>query len=222
MNRRAKIIATLGPASDDKSIIKELLIAGMDVARINFSHGDHQGHAQVIKNLREAAQELDHPVTILQDLSGPKIRTGMLTAGPVELVQGKELILTTEEGDTSGGLIPVNFADLALSVEVGGRILLDDGRLELVVKNIQGNHIQTEIIQGGILKSRKGINLPGAKLNIDSLTKKDLVDLEFGLSNDIDVLALSFVRSADDIERLRQEILRINPEKKKLPIIAKL
>ena len=222
MKRRAKIVATLGPASADKTTIKDLLIAGMDVARINFSHGDHQGHSLVIKNLREAARELNRPITILQDLSGPKIRTGELVSGPIQLVQGNKLILTTEEVPVVAGSVPVNFEDFPISVAVGGRILLDDGRLELVVKKITGKQVLTEVVQGGLLKSRKGINLPGAKLLLSALTEKDLIDLEFGLSNDIDVLALSFVRTADDINQLRQEILKIDPAKKKIPIIAKL
>lgn len=222
MKRRAKIIATLGPASSDKSTIKNLLIAGMDVARINFSHGDHQSHSLVIKTLRETARELNRPITILGDLSGPKIRTGELVSGPIQLVQGNQLILTTEKVSGTDELVPVNFADLPISVSVGGRILLDDGRLELVVKKIKGKQVITEVVQGGLLKSHKGINLPGAKLSIDPLTEKDLIDLEFGLSNDIDVLALSFVRSADDIKQLRDEINKIDPDKVKIPIIAKL
>ncbi len=222
MKRRAKIVATLGPASLDKSIIKNLLTAGMDVARINFSHGDHQEHSRMIKNLREAARELDRPVTILQDLSGPKIRTGELVAGPIELVQGKQLILTTDDLSTGDGSVPVNYQDFPTSVTAGGRILLDDGNLELVVKKITGNQVITEVVQGGLLKSRKGINLPGAKINLDALTEKDLLDLEFGLANDIDVLALSFVRSAADINLLREEILKLDPDRKNIPIIAKL
>jgi len=222
MKRKAKIIATLGPASADHETVKKLLTAGMDVARINFSHGDHQTHAQVIKILREVSQELKRPITILQDLSGPKIRTSVLAAGPVQLIEGNELILTTDKIPDNDELIPVNFPDLPKSVSKGGRILLDDGRLELVVKDIKGKQVITEVIQGGMLNSRKGINLPGADLKIDPLTDKDLLDLEFGLSEDVDVLALSFVRSADDIQHLRDEIERINPDKKKIPIIAKL
>ncbi len=222
MERRAKIIATLGPASQDKKTITNLLKAGMDVARINFSHGTHKEHARVIQILREAARELNRPVTILQDLSGPKIRTGEMAAGPVELIQGNDLILTTEEVPGSSEIIHVSFDQLPQSVTMGGRILLDDGRLELLVKNIKGNQVITEVIQGGQLKSHKGVNLPGANLQIRALTDKDRKDLEFGLKQDIDVLALSFVRKADDIHYLRQAIKEINPERAKIPIIAKL
>ncbi len=222
MERRAKIIATLGPASQDKKTIKNLLKAGMDVARINFSHGTHQEHAQVIQNLRDCARELNRSVTILQDLSGPKIRTGKMTDGPVELIEGNQLILTTEEILGTPEIVQVNFSDLPQSVNVDGRILLDDGRLELIVKAIKGQRVITEVIQGGPLKAHKGVNLPGANLNIQALTDKDLKDLEFGLNQDIDVIALSFVRKADDITRLREAIQAINPERSKIPIIAKL
>ena len=222
MNHRAKIIATLGPASEDKKTIISLLTAGMDVARINFSHGDHEGHAQVIQNLREAAQELNRPITILQDLSGPKIRTGKIKSGTINLVDGKNFILTSDDINGTEEIISVNYPDLALSAKVGGRILLDDGKLELLVKEINGNQVVTEIIQGGVLKPRKGVNLPGADLTIHALTEKDLADLKFGMAHDIDVLALSFVRTAGDINRLRQEIININPDQENLPIIAKL
>ncbi len=222
MERRAKIIATLGPASQDKKVIKNLLKAGMDVARINFSHGTHEEHARMIQNLRECASELNRPVTILQDLSGPKIRTGEMADGPVELVHGNELILTTDEVSGTAEIVQVNFSELPQSVNLGGRILLDDGRLELLVKEVKGSQVITEVIQGGPLKAHKGVNLPGANLRIRALTEKDQVDLEFGLSQDIDVLALSFVRSAEDITRLRDAIQTINPERSKIPIIAKL
>jgi len=222
MERRAKIIATLGPASQEKEVIQELLKAGMDVARINFSHGTHEEHSRVIHTLRECAKELNRPVTILQDLSGPKIRTGEMASAEVELIQGNELVLTSNEVPGTADLVQVNFADLPRSVRQGGRILLDDGRLELLVKAIKGDQVITEVVQGGPLKAHKGVNLPGANLSIRALTEKDLKDLAFGLSQDIDVLALSFVRSADDITRLREAIQEINPEKGRIPIIAKL
>ena len=222
MNRRAKIIATLGPASSDKNTIKKLLTAGMDVARINFSHGNHEDHAQVIGILRENARELNRSVTILQDLSGPKIRTGEFETIPVTLVEGKEYILTTEKIIGTDQKANVTYPDLPASVEVGGRILLDDGKLELAVKSVEGNNVVTEVIQGGLLKPHKGVNLPGAKLSLNALTEKDLKDLKFGLSQNVDVLALSFVRSAADIDRLREEIKKIDPDKVKIPVIAKL
>jgi pyruvate kinase len=199
-----------------------MITAGMDVARINFSHGSHSDHSKVIKIIRNTATELNRPVTILQDLSGPKIRTGDFKEAGIELIEGNELILTTDDILGSGNLVPVNFPDLPKSVAKGGRILMDDGRLELRVNAIKGNRISCEVIQGGLLKPHKGINLPGARLNLQALTEKDLLDLEFGLSQDIDVLALSFVRSAEDIKQLRKEITRIDQGRSKIPIIAKL
>jgi len=222
MNRRAKIIATLGPASRDKQIIKKLLQAGMDVARINFSHGTHEEHAQVIKHLREISRELKRPVTILQDLSGPKIRTGEMADGPVEIVEGDMLVLTTQPTAGTAARIQVNFSSLPQSVKPGGRILLDDGKLELSVKKIQGSEVFTEVVQGGPLNAHKGVNLPGADLDFSALTEKDLLDLEFGLNQGIDALALSFVRSASDIKELREAVLDLDPAQAKLPIIAKL
>lgn len=222
MKNRAKIIATIGPASQDKDIIKRLLEAGMDVARLNFSHGTHQDHALVIANLRQAAAELDRPVTILQDLSGPKIRTGEMKDGPVELIQGQELILTTRDVPGTAEIVHVNFPDLPGSVSPGGRILLDDGKLELRVKSTQDPDVVTEIIQGGILKAHKGVNLPGAHLQISSLTEKDREDLAFGLDQEVDVLALSFVRSAGDIQQLREAIQSLRPDRADIPVIAKL
>ena len=222
MQRRAKIIATLGPASKDKKTIKNLLNAGMDVARINFSHGTHDDHAQVIQTLRETAQELNQPVTILQDLSGPKIRTGEIPTGTITLLKGKEFILTTDDIQGTEEMIAVNFPELPQSVEKGSRILLDDGKLELRVRAIKGNQVITEVIQGGLLKPRKGVNLPGASLSLRTLTEKDLHDLTFGLSQEVDVLALSYVRCAEDIDRLRQAIHDINPERSRIPLIAKL
>jgi pyruvate kinase len=145
-----------------------------------------------------------------------------MAEGPVEIHQGAELVLTTAAAKGTDSRIQVNFPGLPESISPGGRILLDDGRLELEVKKIQGSDITTEIIQGGMLKAHKGVNLPGAKLDISSLTEKDLLDLEFGLEQGIDILALSFVRSAQDIKKLREAIIQIDPQKAKIPVIAKL
>jgi pyruvate kinase len=222
MQRRAKIIATIGPASEDKTTIKNLLTAGMDVARINFSHGSHKNHARVIQTLRETAQTLNRPVTILQDLSGPKIRTGELQSSPVILEKNAQLILTTDQVSGTQNLVHVNYPDLPHSVDVSGRIMLDDGKLELRVTDIKGNQVITKIVQGGELRPHKGVNLPGADLKIRTLTEKDIQDLKFGLAQDVDVLALSFVRSPEDVDRLRQKILELKPDRSRIPIIAKL
>lgn len=222
MNRRAKIVATIGPASQDDHTIQNLIRAGMNVARINFSHGTHADHAKSIAKLRKASKLLDQPITILQDLQGPKIRTGDLAAGKVMLEQGQTFTLTTDEVDGSSEKVSVDYEDLPGSVKPGGRILLDDGNLELIVKAIQGNDVVTEVILGGILKTNKGVNLPGADLTLQAFTEKDQADLEFGMEQKVDAIALSFVRSVKDISRLRQALAGISTDCCDTPIIAKL
>jgi pyruvate kinase len=222
MERRAKIVATIGPASKDESTIRQLIQAGMNVARINFSHGSHAEHAESIQRLRRASKFLDQPVTILQDLQGPKIRTGNLAKGAVELVPGERLTLTTEEVLGDEKLVPIDYAELPQSVRPGGRILLDDGHMELKVKSVTDKTIETEIVLGGTLKPNKGVNVPGANLSVQAFTQKDQEDLAFGLEHEVDMIALSFVRSAKDIARLRQEIACLSPDKINTPIIAKL
>ncbi len=222
MNRRSKIIATLGPASSDEHTIRKLLQAGMNIARLNFSHGTRENHAKVIARLRKASQELDKPLTILQDLSGPKIRTGELKSGQAELEEGQTLTITIHEITGDAQKISVTYAPLPRSVHVGGRILLDDGRLELEVTEVRQDEVETRVVVGGMLKPHKGVNLPGADLELQALTPKDKEDLKFGLEQEVDVIALSFVRSANDIRRLRQEIARLDPSQAKKPIIAKL
>lgn len=221
-DRKAKIVATLGPVTENRESIRELLEAGMDVARINFSHGDHPTHGKVIKFLREESEKMEHPITIMQDLCGPKIRTGELEVDQVELQEGQELILTPEDVPGNGQKISVNYDNLPNSVQPGGRILLDDGLLELSVKEIREHEVVTEVKVGGILKANKGVNLPGADLDMKTLTDKDIRDLEFGLGHEVDLIALSFVRSAEDIEKLRDAIIEIDEKKANLPIIAKL
>ncbi|OQY29332.1 MAG: pyruvate kinase [Anaerolineaceae bacterium 4572_5.2] len=222
MKRRAKIVATLGPASSDELTIKKLLQAGMNVARLNFSHGTREGHAKVIKRLRKASQELDMPLAILQDLSGPKIRTGEMKTVPVELKDGQPLTITTHKITGDARKISVTYSLLPQSVYVGGKILLDDGKLELEVTDINEDEVETKVVVGGLLKPHKGVNLPGADLELQTLTQKDRADLKFGLDQEVDAIALSFVRSADDIRRLRQEIARLAPSQAQKTIIAKL
>ncbi|MBN1668494.1 MAG: pyruvate kinase [Anaerolineales bacterium] len=222
MNRRAKIIATLGPASRDEATIRALIQAGMNVARINFSHGSHADHATSIERIRKIARELGHPITILQDLQGPKIRVGEIQGGQVELLAGQHLVLTSELVLGDASRVSIDYADLPESVQPGGRILLDDGNLELRVLNAGGKEVETEVVFGGFLKPNKGVNLPNANLKIPSLTEKDLEDLAFGLEMGVDAIALSFVRSAGDVAQLRAEIQRLAPQRASIPIIAKL
>jgi pyruvate kinase len=222
MNRRAKIVATIGPASHDEGTIHKLIRAGMNVARINFSHGTHEDHAISIERLRNASELLDHPITILQDLQGPKIRTGELADGQITLTPGQSLTLTTEDVEGTQELVSVDYPDLPSSARAGGRILLDDGNLELLIRSIDDHCIETEVILGGILKPHKGVNLPGASLTLQAFTEKDKADLKFGLQQGVDAIALSFVRTPKDISRLRQFFASISPDCCDTPIIAKL
>ncbi|MCD6401536.1 MAG: pyruvate kinase [Anaerolineales bacterium] len=222
MNRKSKIVATIGPASQDESIIKQLILAGMDVARINFSHGTQQDHADSINHIRQASLNLKRPITILLDLQGPKIRTGELEKGEVELKAGQPFILTTKRIVGNEEQVSVDFPGLPSSVHQGGRILLDDGHLELKILSVGKYSVKTRVVVGGFLKPHKGVNLPGATIKVPALTEKDKSDLKFGLEHGVDIIALSFVRSSKDISRLRQEINKISPSNADIPIIAKL
>ncbi|MBX3046481.1 MAG: pyruvate kinase [Anaerolineales bacterium] len=220
--RRAKIVATLGPSSQDSATLERMIAAGMSVARLNFSHGTHAEYAQLIQRVREAAEKLDAPVAILQDLQGPKIRVGDLANGSVILTRGDWITLSTI--DDSNGAIPVDFADLPRFIKKGGRILLDDGRLELRAGDVTDTTIQAEVIIGGTLKSNKGINLPGAYIDVPGLTAKDEQDLAKGLELGVDMVAISFVRTAEDVNRVRAFINQHAPapDRMDVPIIAKL
>ncbi|MBN2548212.1 MAG: pyruvate kinase [Anaerolineales bacterium] len=222
MERRAKIVATIGPSSQDEQTLINLVKAGMDVARLNFSHGTHETHAEVYARLRRISQELGRPVTILQDMQGPKIRTGKIENDQVELKLGQALTLTTQPIIGSNTTVPVDFPQLIESAQPGNRILLDDGNLELLITAVENDRVETIVTLAGVLKSNKGVNLPGANVNIPGFTEKDEADLEFGLELGVDAIAVSFVRTAQDIERVRQAANRLAPERIHLPIIAKL
>lgn len=219
--RRAKIVATIGPASRDERTLQALIQTGMNVARLNFSHGSHKEHEEVINRIRAISHRLGYPVAILQDLQGPKIRTGKLKEN-VMLEEGSTITLTTNPKADGTKKIPVDFPDLPYLVEPGKYVLLDDGNLELLVTKIDGQDIEAKIVLGGLLKSNKGINLPGTHLTIPGFTQKDEEDLAFGLKMDIDAVAISFVRTPQDIARVRQAISRMAPNKIDTPIIAKL
>ena len=207
MTRNAKIIATVGPASSSRDQLKHLLQAGVDVIRLNFSHGNYDDHAKVIDEIRSLAKEEKRSLAILQDLQGPKLRTGMLEDGEaIFLSLGEQIILTTRDVIGTKDTIQVKYDSFAQDVNEGDRILLDDGRIELSVTSINGNDVATKVVYGGKLGNKKGINLPGVNLSAPSLTKKDLQDIEFGLEHDVDAIALSFVRSAEDIVSLREAI----------------
>lgn len=229
MFRRAKIVATLGPGSQDAIIIRQLIKAGMDVARLNFSHGTHEEHRRMISTLRKISSELGKPVTILQDLQGPKLRVGILPEGGIELSVDQTVILKSiyEAGDCQATrpdalFIPLDVPSLSKQVNKASRILLDDGHLELEVTGVENGCVITKVILGGALTSQKGVNLPGCLLDIPSFTEKDRQDLEFGLLEGIDVIAISFVRTAGDVKTVRQAISKIAPSQAQTPIIAKL
>lgn len=206
VNRRAKIVATIGPATREEKSLEKAIRAGMNVARLNFSHGSHEDHLQVIHSIRKLSRELRAPVTILQDLQGPKIRVGKFEGGSIPLNPGETVTITMQNVLGKPGLIPSDFPELAISVKPKDRILLDDGLMEMVVLEVKGDEVKAEVIYGGTLKDRKGMNLPGVNLAVNCMTEKDLKDLQFGLENGVDVVALSFVRQAEDIRRLREMI----------------
>jgi pyruvate kinase len=207
MTRNAKIIATVGPASSSRAQLKRLLQAGVDAIRLNFSHGNYDDHAKVIKEIRALAKAEKRSLAILQDLQGPKLRTGMLEDGEAILLSpGEQISLTTRDVISTKDTIQVKYDSFAQDVNEGDRILLDDGRIELRVTSIDGNDVATKVVYGGKLGSKKGINIPGVNLSAPSLTKKDLQDIEFGLEHDVDAIALSFVRRAEDIVSLREAI----------------
>lgn len=222
MQRRTKIVATLGPASSDEKTIGRLLKAGMNVARLNLSHGSHDDHARTYDLLRKAALKVGKPICILMDLQGPKVRIGKLPGDSLVLVPGQKVVLTTQPNPKLATDIPVDFAQLPQSVRPGRRILLDDGNLELRVDAIEGKQVSAHVLVGGVLKSHKGISVPEAHLDIKALTEKDIDDLEFGLKLGVDAIALSFVRSENDVRLLHEKISSITPDRQHVPIISKL
>jgi len=219
-NRRAKIICTIGPSCDNEPVLRDLLLLGMDVARLNFSHGTHREHARNIARLRRIAKQENRTICILQDLQGPKIRTGPLKDHlPVTLKSGARVTITPRDISGTSNLISTTFSTLAQEVRPDARILLSDGLIELRVVRVRGGEVECEVVNGGLLGEHQGINLPGAALSIPALTSKDREDLEFGLEHGVDVVALSFVRSASDIRTAKQIITAHDSD---VPVIAKL
>lgn len=217
--RRTKIVATLGPASSAPVMIRKLIEAGVNVFRLNMSHGDHDFHRESFNNIRAIADELNKPIAILVDLCGPKIRTGKFRGGEITLAGNSKVTVTTRDVLGETGIIPSQYSALADDVKARDRILLNDGALELVVNSVSGTEIDCTVIHGGVLKDHKGINLPGVKVSVPSLTDKDRVDAEFALKLGIDFLALSFVRTADDISDLKSIIRESGRD---VAIIAKI
>jgi pyruvate kinase len=217
--KKTKILATIGPASNNYEMIKSLAFAGANVFRLNFSHGSHEVHQEVLDTIRKVNKEMNCHLGILQDLQGPKIRVGEVENNGVEIHPGDKLTITSDPVVGTASLVSTVYKNLPQDVQEGEHILIDDGNLELLVNDTDGKNVNCTVIHGGILKSRKGINLPNTKVSAPSLTEKDLEDLEFGLANDVDWIALSFVRSAEDIIDLRN---RIKAAGKDCKIVAKI
>ena len=215
---KTKIIATIGPSSSDINILKEMVIAGVDVVRLNFSHGEKEFHKQIIKNVRKISEELQAPICILQDLQGPKIRVGEILNDSIELKDNEELKIVSKNVVGDSRVISID-NDILYDIKSNERILIDDGKIELRVISSSKNEVLTKIIRGGILLPRKGINFPESNISLSSITEKDIEDLHFGLDNDVDWIALSFVRSEKDIKLLRK---MIRERGKKTRIIAKI
>jgi len=215
-----KIVATLGPASTDPARIAELIDAGVDIFRLNFSHGDHATHYTTVQTIRDHAA--GRPVGILQDLQGPRIRTGRLAAGPIALSTGQTIVLRTGEGMGSDQVIMIDYALFARDIQPGERILLSDGLIELETLETDGLEVRCRVVCGGELGERKGVNLPDSRLSIAAPTEKDIADLALGIELGVDFVALSFVACAADIERLCSAMHRIGGSSCCIPIIAKI
>lgn len=219
-SRRAKIVATLGPASRSESVFRELVRAGLDVARLNFSHGTHPEKMALIEMVRKVAKEEGKVISILGDLQGPKIRTGRLeNRTPIQLETGQRLTITPRDIEGNKNLISTVFPTLAENLETGSRLLLSDGLIELLVFKVDGDDVECDVINGGTLGEHKGINLPGIAVKVPSLTDKDEIDLHFCIEARVDAIALSFVRTAEDVRVVKDKIAEVGAD---IWIIAKL
>ncbi|MBP2002536.1 pyruvate kinase [Paenibacillus shirakamiensis] len=208
--RKTKIVCTIGPSSESLENTKKLILAGMNVARLNFSHGDFEEHGNRIKNIRQASEELGKSVAILLDTKGPEIRTGKLKVEPIELEQDDFVTLTTEEILGDKDRISITYQDLPSDVEPGSTILIDDGLIGLTVIEVQGTEIKCRIVNGGTIKSKKGVNVPGVNISLPGITEKDANDIIFGIEQGVDFIAASFVRKASDVLEIRELLEKHN------------
>ncbi|MCK6602924.1 MAG: pyruvate kinase [Bacteroidetes bacterium] len=218
-SRRAKIVCTLGPSSNTYETIRDLALAGMDVARLNFSHGSYEDHLERIKIIRKVSEDIDKPIAILQDLQGPKIRVGNFQYGKVTLNNGARFSITVEDCVGDENRVSTSYKNIVKDVKEGDIILLDDGILKLKVLEKTETDVITEVIFGGVLKDRKGINLPDVLMTVPALSEKDIADVQFGLQNEVDYIALSFVQRADDVLQLKRMITEAGYD---TPVVAKI
>lgn len=197
--RKTKIICTIGPATHSREKMRELILNGMNVARLNFSHGSHKEHKERINNLKELRTELKVPLAILQDTKGPEIRTTEIEGGFIDVIKDEEIIITADTAKKGKNYIPVTYENIAR--DMGGKktILVDDGHVELEVLKIEEKEIYCRVVNSGKIESKKGINIPGAKINLPAISEKDKSDILFGIKNDVDFVAASFVRSQEDV-----------------------
>tara|TARA_B100000902_G_scaffold8608_1_gene10828 strand:+ start:151 stop:1941 length:1791 start_codon:yes stop_codon:yes gene_type:complete len=221
LKRRTKIVATIGPATESEEVITDLIKAGVSTFRLNFSHGDHKGHEERIKTIRKVSKKLDLDVGILQDLQGPKIRLGRFKDGPVKVKKGDKFTLTSNEVECTKSIANVTYTKLAQEITSGKRILIDDGKIEMIVDkvDIQNNLLECFVTVGGVLSNNKGVNFPDVQLSVKALTDKDKEDLEFGLTAGVDWIALSFVRNPSDINEIKN---LINKKGHSVPVVAKI
>ena len=217
--RRAKIVATLGPSTDDIDVVKKLINSGLNVARLNMSHGDHQDHKRRLELVRSACKELGKEIAILADLQGPKIRVGTFGNGPVSLINGQKFTITTDDYSGDKEKVSTTYKGLCQDVKKGDALLIDDGKIRLEALEVKGNDVITKVIEGGTISNSKGINLPGVSVNVPALSQKDENDLIWALENGCDLIALSFVRNAKDIEDVHKIM---DKSGRRIPVVAKI
>ncbi|MCY3758448.1 MAG: pyruvate kinase, partial [Acidobacteria bacterium] len=220
--RKTKIVATVGPASDSARALRQLIGGGVDVFRLNMSHGDHVSHRRVIHSIRKIAEELDLPTAILVDLQGPKLRLGAFEGGSAELAARQRFTLTTRKVQGNRDTVSIDAPSFHRFVRSGDRILMDDGLLVLEVLEVSSEDVTTRVVSGGTVRSRTGVNLPGASLSAPAVTAKDEVDMQFAVENRVDYLALSFVRVAQDLLQARKRLARLGDREALPPLIAKI
>jgi pyruvate kinase len=220
LTHRTKIVATIGPASSSPEVIRQMILAGMSVARLNFSHGSYEDHGRMVKLLRSISEELDNPLTLLQDLQGPKIRVGQLPDQGITLVEGEFLTLVPiAEFTDRPNTVSIDYPYVAEEAKPGTQVLLDDGLLELQVEEVTGNAVRCRIVEGGVLKSHKGVNFPSLNLRLPSMTEKDKQDVDFGIEQGVDIISLSFVRKPEDILTLKELLATKGAD---IPVLAKI